>query len=101
MEKIISINEDILAQMRENALEALLQERIAQSITRESVNKIKSATNELVCKFAQERNMSIYDVCLNFVPKVAYKIEDLTNGYHFPLVESAVITLVPVRSLKK
>ena len=68
----ININEEILARLNENRLEALLQERIIQSFTNKNLQYIQSVINRQVFEFAERTGQSVYDICMNYVPKVKF-----------------------------
>lgn len=68
----ININEEILAKMNENRMEALLQERIIQSFVHKSMQHIQSVINRQVFEFAEKTGQSVYDICINYVPKVKF-----------------------------
>ena len=68
----ININEEILARLNENRLEALLQERIIQSFTEKSFQHIQSIINRQIFEFAEKTKQSVYDICINYVPKVKF-----------------------------
>lgn len=68
----INIDEDILARINENRLEALLQERIIQSFTEKSFQHIQSIINRQIFEFAEKTKQSVYDICINYVPKVKF-----------------------------
>ena len=59
----ININEEILARINENRLEALLQERIIQSFTNKNMRYIQSVINRQVFEFAEKRGKA----CMTFV----------------------------------
>ena len=69
----ININEEILARLNENRLEALLQERIIQSFTEKSFQHIQSIINRHIFDFAEKTKQSVYDICINYVPKVKFR----------------------------
>ena len=68
----ININEEILARLNENRLETLLQERIIQSFTNKNLQYIQSVINRQVFEFAERTGQSVYDICMNYVPKVKF-----------------------------
>ena len=69
----IHINEEILARLNDNRLEALLQERIIQSFTNKNMQYIHSVINRQVFEFAEKTGQSVYDICMNYVPKVKFR----------------------------
>lgn len=69
----ININEELLAKLNENRLEALLQERIIQSFTNKSMRYIQSVINRQIFDFAEKTGQSVYDICMNYVPKVKFR----------------------------
>ena len=68
----ININEEILARINENRLDALLQERLIQSFTNKNMRYIQSVINRQVFDFAEKTGQSVYDICMNYVPKVKF-----------------------------
>ena len=69
----ININEELLEKLNENRLEALLQERIIQSFTNKSMRHIQSVINRQIFDFAEKTGQSVYDICMNYVPKVKFR----------------------------
>ena len=69
----ININEELLEKLNENRLEALLQERIIQSFTNKSMRYIQSVINRQIFDFAEKTGQSVYDICMNYVPKVKFR----------------------------
>lgn len=69
----ININEELLARLNENRLEALWQERIIQSFTGKSMRHIQSVINRQIFDFAEKTGQSVYDICMNYVPKVKFR----------------------------
>lgn len=57
--------------LKKNSSEYYLQEQILISAFNDEDNKIaREIINRAVFEFAQNTNQSIYDVCLNYIPKV-------------------------------
>lgn len=72
----ININEEILARLNENRLETVLQERILQSFTNKNMQYIQSVINRQVFDFAEKTGQSVYDICMNYVPKVKFRTSE-------------------------
>lgn len=96
----ININKDILFKFSENLLEATLQQRILESITREPLNVIHERVNEAVVKMAQKYHQSIYWICANYVPKITYNSVMAEPSNCFRVTMDVVIEFIPVNVLK-
>lgn len=83
-----------------NSSEYHLQEQILRSIFYEEYrDTTREVINRAVFEFAQKTNRSIYDVCLNYIPKVAMErrpgLRDPLGGRNYSIGVAVEMIRIP------
>ena len=96
----IRINEDVLAALQENSLEATLQGRILKTITQEPIKIINETMNKAVLEMARKYDRDVYWVCANFVPKIRYNSVMAEPSNCFRATMDVVIEFIPANMFR-
>jgi len=60
------------------------------------LNGVRSKTNQLLYEFAEKNNMSLHDVCMNFMPEYNYKSKFFNKDGHPAQTLNVDICLKPM-----